>query len=121
MANIDFDDITVTKRLALSDLATISGGVVISTQRRTVVTITSSSTAAASQVVLADASSGAIQVNLPASHSSGDVIDVKKIDNSNNVTVDGNGNNIDGSSDVTLTIQYESYCFVSDGTNWFMI
>lgn len=73
-------------------------------------------------VVLADATSGAITVNLPAA--SGDnenrMIAVKKVDSSvNAVTVDGNASEtIDGSTTRVLSSQYDVVMMVSDGSNW---
>ena len=78
-------------------------------------------------VILADASSGGFTVHLP------DATDgtlnkkpytVKKIDSSTNtVTVDTNPNTqtIDGGATATITVQYVSITFVSDGSNWNII
>ena len=87
-----------------------------------VVTKTSNYTASNGDCVLADASSGAITVTLP-SPSSNAIVNVKKIDSSTNaVTVEPNGSEtIDGSSSKTIDTQYESYTFISDGTNWYII
>ncbi len=87
-----------------------------------VVTKTSNYTASNGDCILADASSGAITITLP-SPSNNAIVNVKKIDSSTNaVTVEPNGSEtIDGSSSKTIDTQYESYTFISDGTNWYII
>ena len=87
-----------------------------------VVTKNTNYTASNGDCVLADASSGAITITLP-SPSSNAIVNVKKIDSSTNaVTVEPNGSEtIDGSSSKTIDTQYESYTFISDGTNWYII
>jgi len=85
-----------------------------------VTTQTADYTASDGDVVLADASGGAITITLP-SPSTNAWVQVKKTDSSTNaVTVDGGGNNIDGASSFDITTQYESYTMVSDGSNWFV-
>lgn len=72
-------------------------------------------------VILANATSGAITVNLPTAASiAGRTYTIKNTgDGSNAVTVDPNGSEtIDGDSTVELTNQYNSIKIVSDGTNW---
>jgi len=86
-----------------------------------VVSVTSNYTASVGDVVLVDASGGAVTITLP-SPSSGAVVNVKKVDSSTNaVTIDGGGANIDGQPSIQITTQYESYTLVSDGTNWWII
>lgn len=87
-----------------------------------VITKTSNYTASNGDCVLANASSGAITITLP-SPSSNAIVNVKKIDSSTNaVTVEPNGSEtINGSSSKTIDTQYESYTFISDGTNWYII
>ncbi len=86
-----------------------------------VVTVTSNYTASNGDVVLANASAGAITVTLQTP-TSGAVINVKKIDGSANaVTIDGAGATIDGQTSIQITTQYESYTLVSDGSNWYII
>jgi len=78
-------------------------------------------TASDGDVVLADASGGAITITLP-SPSANAWVEVKKTDSSTNaVTVDGGGNNIDGAASFDITTQYESYTMVSDGSSWFIV
>lgn len=81
-------------------------------------------TASYGELVLCDATSGAIVVNLPAAASNaGKQINVKKIDSSENtVTVDGNGSEtVDGQATQVLSAQYENITTVSDGTNMVII
>jgi len=86
-----------------------------------VVTVISNYTASSGDVVLADASGGAITITLHAPQANA-IVNVKKIDSSTNpVTIDGAGANIDGEASIQITTQYESYTLISDGTNWWII
>ena len=86
-----------------------------------VVKVTSNYTANYGDIVLVDASGGAVTITLP-SPKAGAFINVKKIDSSSNaVTIDGGGANIDGQASIQITTQYESYTLVSDGSNWWII
>ena len=83
--------------------------------------VSSNYTADYGEVVLVDASGGNVTITLPSPQANA-VINVKKIDSSSNViTVSGGGATIDGQSSFSFSIQYESYTFVSDGTNWYII
>jgi hypothetical protein len=74
-------------------------------------------------VVLCDATSNNITINLPAAPiSKGLQYHVKKIDSTaNTVTVDGNGSQIDGELTVLLGSKYQGISIVSDGNNWYII
>jgi len=86
-----------------------------------VVTVTSDYNANYDDIVLVDASSGAVTITLPPPRANA-IVNVKKIDNSTNpVIVDGGGASIDGQSSIQMTVQYESYTFISDGINWWII
>jgi len=86
-----------------------------------VVPVTSNYIASNGDIVLADASGGAITVTLPSPQANA-IVNVKKIDSSTNpITIDGNGANIDGEASIQITTQYESYTLVSDGSNWWII
>ena len=78
-------------------------------------------TAADGEIVLVDASGGAVTITLP-SPSAGARVRVKKTDASTNtVTVSPSATEtIDGASSHTISKQYETYEYVSDGTNWFI-
>lgn len=87
-----------------------------------VTAITANYTASYEDVVLADATTGAITVALPLAKINKRV-NVKKVDASgNNVTIDGNGaQTIDGTLTKIITTQYDSITMISDGSNWFII
>lgn len=71
-------------------------------------------------VILADDTSGAITINLPAAASnSGKVYTVVKLSASNAVTIDGNSTEtINGSLTQVLSRQYDTMKIVCDGSNW---
>lgn len=74
--------------------------------------------------VLADASSGAITITLPAAASSAErIFTIKKKDvTANIVTVDANASElIDGFTTYLLSTQYEAIKIQSDGTAWWII
>lgn len=74
-------------------------------------------------IVLADATGGAFTVTFPdpSSVGSGFCFGIKKTDNSANaITGDGDGNDIDGSSTVSLTAQHDTFWFHTDGSEWFI-
>jgi len=75
-------------------------------------------------ILLADATSGAVTLTLPAASAvSGRVYNFKKIDSSsNNVTIARDGSDtIDGATSFVLDSQYEAITLVSNGSNWFII
>ena len=80
-------------------------------------------TAGAESYYIVDATSGAVTVNLPAANTcTGRVYTVKKVDSSNNVTLDGNASEtIDGSTTLPLTAQHEVVSVISDGTEWWVV
>lgn len=72
-------------------------------------------------VVINKSSGAATQVNLPASPLTGRLIIVKdgKGDaGSNNITVSGNGKNIDGSSTNVISTNYQARQYVYNGTEY---
>lgn len=75
-------------------------------------------------VILVDASGGAVTITLPAAADrTGKQYDIKKIDSSGNaVTIDGDGSEtIDDSLTNIIGAQYNSVTIVSDGTEWWII
>lgn len=83
-----------------------------------------SHTAGQESVMLCNATSNAITINLPAAASSaGRIYNIKKTDSSaNTVTIDANASEtIDGALTYVATVQYESVTIVCDGANWFII
>lgn len=88
-------------------------------------TITATTTPTATDyALLADATGGAVTVNLPpAAGNSGRVLIVKKIDASGNaVTLDGDGaETIDGAATQATSTQWNAFTVQCDGTGWFLI
>lgn len=81
-------------------------------------------TAISGDYVLADCTSGDINISIPlASDNTDKVINIKKIDASfNSVFINANvADLIDGVLSVELVDQYESISIVSDGSNWHII
>ena len=73
------------------------------------------------EIILVNATSSAITVNLPTPVN-GTQITIKKIDSSGNtVTIDGNGNTIDGSATQTIGTQFTALKLAADGNNWFIL
>lgn len=74
-------------------------------------------------VVLADATSGNLTVNLPTAVGNTAKITIKKIDSSaNTVIIDGSTTEtIDGSLTKTIEFQYTSVSLIGNGSNWFII
>jgi hypothetical protein len=74
-------------------------------------------------VLLCDATSNAITVDLPTAAANTTTFHIKKTDSSANaVTIDGNGaQTIDGGTTAVLSVQNESITLVSDGSNWFIL
>lgn len=95
---------------------------VVSGYYDTVTTQTGGYLAADGTIVLADASNGPFDVTLP-SPSSGDLVEVKKIDGTNNqVTIATPGSEtIDGQSEIVLERQYVVREITSDGSNYFIV
>lgn len=85
-------------------------------------TVTADYTASPQEIVLVDASGGAVTVTLPAPESAAGVV-VKKIDGSANVvTVATPGaGTIDGDTSRSISAQYVSREITSDGTNYWII
>lgn len=74
-----------------------------------------------SSIILANATSGAITINLPTAASiAGRTYVIKKTDSSTNaITVDGySSETIDGETTLTIANPNEVYVIVSNGTNW---
>jgi len=75
-------------------------------------------------VLLVDATSGAVTLNLPSPLSvaaNNTPFVVKKIDASANAVTIASGDNIDGAGTLALTTQYETYTFFTDGITWYVI
>lgn len=77
---------------------------------------------ASDYTVLMDSSAGNRTVTLPASPVSGEIHNIKKIATTNTVTVNGNGNTVDGSATFSITSlnQNVTVQFLSS-TGWLII
>lgn len=74
--------------------------------------------------IAADTTSAAVTINLNSSPNTGQNIIVKDVNGNaliNNVTVNGNGNNIDGSASFTINTNYQSVTLIFNGTEWSVI
>ncbi len=68
---------------------------------------------------LIDASGGAVTATLPSTIPfNGFTVRFKGVDVSNTVTIDGNGNTLDGAATITIDATDQITEIVSDGTNW---
>ena len=77
---------------------------------------------AAEDLVLADASAGAVVVTLmPAPIWKDKTVHVKKIDPANQVRVISAGGTIDGTTTITLAATNASLAAMSDGINWYLV
>jgi len=94
---------------------------ILPTAIRTIVS--SATTTDFDQVLIVDATSGAVTVTLPtATAISGTVLDIKKSDSSTNtVTLDGDGANVDGAGTFVLIVQFQSARVIFDDTQWWVI
>jgi len=75
-------------------------------------------------IIAADSTSGIIICTLPAAPAIGETYIIKDVvGNSlvNNITLDGNGNNIDGSATYPININYQSITIVFTGNQWSII
>lgn len=73
--------------------------------------------------ILADATTGAFTINLPAAVDSvGFMVVIKKIDNTaNNITIDaGIGYTIDGSQTAIIINQWDALRLWCDGLSWYI-
>jgi len=71
---------------------------------------------------LVNSTGGNIDIDLPANPLEGQMYNVKKISSDSYiVTLDGNGNNIDGVATKTTTTQWQGWTVHFDGTDWFIL
>jgi len=71
-------------------------------------------------IVLADSSTVDVTISLPVTPIDGQEYTIKAIDNTNKITVSGNGKLIDGNVDMTLGKQ-ASLKIVYDNTEWWIV
>jgi hypothetical protein len=108
----DGNSITVTR----TDDSTITIDYVHNAQ-----SATSNVNATANQYISVDTSSGAVTITLPATTTAGDFVVIADNGNAttNNITIDPNGNNINGfAGNKTVSVDYTIVTLVSDGTDW---
>ena len=101
-----------------------SGTSTLAQTTRSVRTVTSATTLGnADDVVLVDASGGAVTITLPPAAAATKEFCIKKIDTSGLVvTVDGNGSEtIDNSLTILLATPYDAIRVTSDGTSWWIL
>lgn len=84
---------------------------------RTSTSTTPYAVVAADEYIRIDSSAGAKEVDLPASPALGRTICIKR-NGANNVTIDGNGKNIDGAATLVLSANYQTACMTYGGTEW---
>lgn len=80
--------------------------------------------ASSDAIILADASVGAIGVNLPsAALNQSRILTIKKVDSSGNlVSINCNGaEKIDGESTIDINTQWAAVTIFCDGDNWYII
>jgi hypothetical protein len=85
---------------------------------------TSYSILSADQIISVGTTSGSINVTLLSSPSIGKSFTIKDsagLAVNNNIIILGNGHNIDGSSSLTLSVNYQSVTVAYNGTGWMII
>lgn len=73
--------------------------------------------------ILVDATTATVTITLPSAVGiTGKLYGIKKLDNVNDVTIDGDGSEeIDGAVDQTISTQYGYISVQSDGTGWHIV
>lgn len=116
---VDLRNISVAAREALKGNIVFQGALHIVPVRIT--SAVSPFSVVGSCIILADATSGAITINLPpVADASGFVYFIKKADSGGNaVTIDGDDSEtIDGSTTLALSAAWSTATIVCDGTQW---
>lgn len=78
-------------------------------------------TATAGETLLVDPTAGDITVLLPATPFDNSLITVKHIGSANIITIDGNGNTIDGAATIAITVPLDAITMVANTNEWFII
>lgn len=113
--NVDAGGATISGDMNIEDELLISGTVVIDN------TLSPYTVAANVSIVAVNTSGGAVTVNLPASVKLYRCILIKDVTGNagaNNITISGNGNNIDGAGSITLNVNYQSRFIQGTGSDW---
>ncbi len=102
-------------------IRTPAGAVAAKSVTMSIVSKNADYTATASDyTIIVDASAAPVTITLPAATgATGQVLNIKKIDNANNVTV-SSASSIDGGS-LTISTQYGAYQVQSDGSTWHVL
>lgn len=98
----------------------------LNTTKNVVTSTTNYAASISNDVILMDLTSASLAVTLPnAALAGGKLITIKKIDGTtNDITVQTDGGNIDGSATATLSGSggaKPSAAFISDGSNWYIL
>lgn len=75
-------------------------------------------------IVLVDSTDDVVTVTLPAAPAAGTIYQIKDaggMAETNPITIDGNGNNIDGAASFEMGVDYQSASVIFDGAAWFLI
>lgn len=75
-------------------------------------------------IIATDSTAGIISINLPAAPSKGQIYQIKDStgqDAINNVTIAGNGHNIDGSATFVMNVAYGSITVVFGTSTWMIV
>jgi len=114
----------VTSNIQTQLDAKLSSGGALKTAVNTITATSYTALTTDHNILVDDATAGsAVTVTLPAaSGNAGLQYNIKKLGNTANVIVDGDGSEtIDGGTTATLTVQYESITIVCDGSNWWIV
>ena len=86
-------------------------------------TITTLTIDTSDSIILCDTSSGAYTLYLPSSPPTGMQVTFKDTGNAttNNITINGNGNNIDNATTILINTNYGKVTMVFDTNQWFVI
>lgn len=113
--NIDAGGATISGDTNIEDELLLSGVAVIDN------TASPYTVADNISIVIVNTSGGAVTVNMPASVKLYRCIAIKDASGNagaNNITISGNGNNIDGAASLTLNINYQSRLIQGSGSDW---
>lgn len=100
-----------------------SGAVATASRNISVQTSNYSPGTTTSEIILANANSGAVSITMPSAVANNNLYFIKKTDTSiNYVTINTTSSQtIDGGLSAVLKVPYVSVTLVSDGANWFVI
>lgn len=103
--------------------STVIGATAGGSSSFTIEVISTTSTAAATNEVVS-ITAGSITVSAPATPTTGDWMyfkDTTGVATASNITISGNGKNIDGSSTFILSVNYAALFMVYNGTSWMIL